>query len=362
MSDQQNTPGAPARQDAINVSDFVYAATGARERRLTMPDGEHWFPAADVCRELGYSTTHKALLDHVPEKHRVSLETVTGGHGLSIPAGRSWRRDLQMIDLQGLILLVQGCTKPSCLPFKEWVTDVITTLQRDGSYSLNKAEVQPTNPEAPPAYAMPQQVADAIVRLEERNLRTDEEFALAQRDANVMRREAVNSLRDMATTQRETVNALKGVAEAQRETTRALRDLAEAQQRSTMAMHELLAETVRSSLPKPADRIPRQRSRPAATAVEEAAAEAVETTAAEQLLAAWRARVTITEDVWAVAVLLAPRLAEDGEVRVRVESIAEQPDLTTARVHDSLRFLLKRQCIRQVGTRHNAPVYAVHHA
>jgi prophage antirepressor-like protein len=358
VSDQQNAPGVPARQDAIDVSDFVYAATGARVRRLTMPDGENWFPAVDVCKELGHSNSRKALADHVHSGGSAALESVTSRYGLSVPAGRGWRRDLKLVNLQGLIRLVNSCTKPEAEPFKRWVTEVIVTIQRDGSYSLNKAEVQPATPGAPIAYAMPQQVADAIVRLEERNLQADEEFALAQQRANVVRVETLNVLKDIAATQRETRSTLKDVAEA-------LRDVADVQQRSTMAMHELLVETVRNSLPKPAERMPHQRSRATATAaetVETESAKTVEPTPAEQLLAAWRARVTITEDVWAVAVLLAPRLTEEGEVRVRVESVAEQTGLTAARVHDSLRFLLKRQCIRQIGTRYNAPVYAIHHA
>ncbi|WP_371540281.1 Bro-N domain-containing protein [Streptomyces sp. NBC_00466] len=49
-----------------------------------MPDGTHWFPAVDVCRELGYSNSRTALLDHVPEQHRDILETsrVVDGMGL----------------------------------------------------------------------------------------------------------------------------------------------------------------------------------------------------------------------------------------------------------------------------------------
>jgi hypothetical protein len=48
---EQHTPsstrGEPGR-DAIDINDFVYAATGARVRRLTMPGGSHWFPAVDL--------------------------------------------------------------------------------------------------------------------------------------------------------------------------------------------------------------------------------------------------------------------------------------------------------------------------
>ncbi|WP_405881205.1 hypothetical protein OG762_23025 [Streptomyces sp. NBC_01136] len=48
-------------QDAIDINDFVFAATGARVRRLTLVEGEHWFPAADVARNLGYANTRQAL-------------------------------------------------------------------------------------------------------------------------------------------------------------------------------------------------------------------------------------------------------------------------------------------------------------
>jgi prophage antirepressor-like protein len=315
MNDQHSAPCRIARKDAINVSDFVYAATGTRVRRLTLPTGEHWFPAADVCRELGYTTTRKALIDHVPEGHRELLETVTGGHSLSIPAGREWRRDLRMIDLQGLMLLVNGCTKPSCAPFKEWVTNVIITIQRDGSYSLDKAEVQPTTPEAPAAYAMPQQVADAIVRLEEMNLRADERAAAAQQEANEARWATQRTLASVA---------------------HALDRLADSTAR--------IADRLRPE-PSPEERRGEDRM------------------TAEELLSAWRARLTITEDVWAVAVLIAPAIVAGGQARFSVAWLAARSGLSEARVHDSLRFLLKRQAIRQTGsTPDGAPVYALHHA
>lgn len=177
--------------EAIDISDFVYAATGDRVRRLTMPDGTHWFPAVDVCKKLGYTTTRKALLDHVPEAHREFLETVTGSHSLSVPAGRDWRRDLQIIDLQGLILLVNACTKPACAPFKQWVAQVIATVQREGFYALEEAEVQPLG--APVAYAIPEQVAEAIVRLEAHNLKLDEELAGVQRQSLALQREMLTA-------------------------------------------------------------------------------------------------------------------------------------------------------------------------
>ncbi|PWI16766.1 DNA-binding protein [Streptomyces sp. Act143] len=186
---EQNT----TRKDAIDINDFVYAATGARVRRLTMPDGTHWFPVADVLKELGYRNPSKTLADHVPTEHREILGNLTGGYGLSVPAGREWRRDMNVIDLPGLIRLVNGCTKPESQPFKNWVSEVIATIQRDGSYTLEPAPVQPA-PAERTAYAVPEKLADALVRLEERVSRTDEALRRIDDKQNTI----IDSLRDIA--------------------------------------------------------------------------------------------------------------------------------------------------------------------
>ncbi|GGW18109.1 hypothetical protein GCM10018980_53250 [Streptomyces capoamus] len=220
MNEPKKRSEPVGQHNAIDVSDFVYAATGARVRRLTMPDGSHWFPAVDVCKELGHTNPQKALSDHVPTEHRESLETLTGGYGLSIPAGREWRRDLNVISLQGLILLVNACTKPACMPFKLWVAEVVETVQREGSYRLEEAEVQPAEPGAPVAYAMPEQVAEAIVRLEAHNLQLDEELANGQRESIALQKE-------MLTVQRETLATQKATLAVQQALVRALERIAD---------------------------------------------------------------------------------------------------------------------------------------
>jgi uncharacterized coiled-coil protein SlyX len=180
---------------------------------------------------------------------------------------------------------------------------------------------------------MPQQVADAIVRLEERNMASDERLAAAQEDANRARWETVDVLRVVG----------------------------EMQQKSIMAMHEAMVEQTRS-LERVADSLERIADRLPAREAESPTIPRQRRLTAEQLLASWRARLTITEDVWAVAVLLAPALAEDGEARLSVGSLAARTGMSEARVHDALRFLLKRHAIRQTGsTPDGAPVYALHH-
>ncbi|MEV2210750.1 Bro-N domain-containing protein [Streptomyces sp. NPDC050997] len=311
----KHQPDPRTQHDAIDVSDFAYAATGARVRRLTMPDGTHWFPAVDVCKELGYTTPRKALLDHVPEEHREFLETVTGGHCLSIPAGREWRRDLRLIDLQGLILLVNACTKPTCAPFKQWVAEVIETVQREGSYTLDEAEVQPADQGAPIAYAMPEQVAEAIVRLEAHNLQIDEELAGAQREVLAVQREMLEM------------------------------------QRATLATQQAIAQAM-ERIANRLDVVTLDRPTPTADFSTHPTTESV--------LADWRRRLSVTSDVWAVAVVIAPVLIEQGELRQPLDAIAARTGLSVHRVNECLRLLRKHACIHsRGGTEDGAPVYVL---
>ena len=310
------------RHEAIDVSDFVYAATGARVRRLTMPDGAHWFPAVDVCKQLGHTNPQKALADHVPEAHRESLETLTGGYGLSIPPGREWRRDLNVISLQGLILLVNACTKPACAPFKQWAAEVIETVQREGSYTLEEAEVQPADPGAPIMYAMPEQVAEAIVRLEAHNLQLDEELANAQQKSLELQKETVTLQREMLATQKATLAVQQAMVRAM--------------ERIADRLDALVLER----------RVPGGRLTVLPTT--------------QTVLADWRHRLSVTEDVWTVAVVIAPILVEQGELREPLESIAARTGLPVRRVNECLRLLQKHACIRsQGGTEDGAPVYVL---
>ncbi|MFG2157965.1 BRO-N domain-containing protein [Streptomyces olivaceus] len=332
MKEPSKRQNSAARHEAIDVSDFVYAATGARVRRLTMPDGSHWFPAVDVCKELGHTNSRKALADHVPDEHREMLETVTGGYGLDVPAGRGWRRDLHIISLQGLILLVNACTKPACAPFKQWVAEVIETVQREGSYSLDEAEVQPAEAGGPIAYAMPDQVAEAIVRLEAHNLRLDEELAQGQRTSIALQRE-------MLTTQQATL---------------ATQQAGLAAQQATLAVQQAMVR----ALERIADRFDTLVLHPVAPVGRLAAAPTT-----ESVLAAWRQRLSVTEDVWTVALAIAPVLVATGELREPLESIAARTGLSVRRVNECLRLLRRHACIRsRGGSEDGAPVYVLHHA
>ncbi|MYV42331.1 DNA-binding protein [Streptomyces sp. SID1328] len=305
---------------AIAISDFVYAATGARLRRLTTPDGEHWFPAVDVCKHLGYAHTGSTLRNIVDPAYFSPAESVLLKHTLSIPAGREWRRDMNLVNLHGLIQLVNGSTKPESQPFKAWVSDVIVTIQRDGTYSLDPAPLQ-TTPGT--SYVMPAQVADAIVRLEERNLRADEALAAAQAEHLVELRRA-NDERSKVSEQ---LGAL----------THQVTGLQHVLTRIADALDQIVDRVRPAPLPEPRAPLTPQ-----------------------HLLATWRDRnLVVTEDVHAVAAHLAPALVH-GPVACRLEDVAARTGLTRDRVHDCVRMLIKRGCVRQSGSAADGvPVYSL---
>ncbi|MEU1668616.1 Bro-N domain-containing protein [Streptomyces sparsogenes] len=338
----QNTPPSPAgKQDAIDINDFVFAATGTRVRRLTMPDGTHWFPAVDVAKDLGYANTRQALIWHVPEDWRVTLEelaqSVYGSDSSRKIAGHGLKKSMRMVSLLGLIRLVNGCTKPESEPFKNWVTEVVVSIQRHGSYELEKAEVQPTAPDAPIAYAMPKEVADAIVRLEEHNLDMDAQMLAMQREAQELRREMIEAIRESTAVQRESFTAGQTAAHALMQ---------------YMSEIPVRIDRLADRFGNPADSIPRHwRDLP----------EPPQVVTPASVIAEWRENnLVVTADIWAVAVYILPAIIAQGECLYPLSTIASNTGLTEHRVHDALRMLQKRGCIRQTGvTPDGAPVYGL---
>ncbi|WP_405561877.1 BRO family protein [Streptomyces sp. NBC_01180] len=306
----EDEPVAHGR-DAVDVSDFVYAATDARVRRLTLPDGAHWFPAVDVARNLGYTNTRQALLWHVSPDCRQSLgDLARGVYGADASrriAGHGLKKSMKMVSLAGLVQLVNGCTKHECAPFRRWVADVVATVQRDGAYELVPAPVQPDGLRA--AYVMPEEIVDAIVRLEERRFRAEEACAVREAERHLLLREA-NRGQDL---------------------------LAQAFHRIADSLDRLA-----------------ERAQPGGFAAAASAG------TPQELLACWQDRdLVITEDIRTVAAVLAPGLVQ-GAARCSAEEIATRTGLSPARVQDCVRHLLRRGCIRQSGCAPDgSPVYVL---
>ncbi|MFE5295341.1 Bro-N domain-containing protein [Streptomyces sp. NPDC056632] len=162
--------------NAIDIDDFVYAATGARLRRLTLPDGTHWFPAVDVARQLGHSSARHALRAYVGD----ALHTTLGELPVDLapaPGTRGLKKSTRMVCLEGVVQLVNASRRAEAAPFKEWVAQVVADVQRDGAHRLDPSPVGATG------FLLPQQLLDALVRLEESSLRLDEEGCRALREA-----------------------------------------------------------------------------------------------------------------------------------------------------------------------------------
>ncbi|MEU8757720.1 BRO family protein [Streptomyces sp. NPDC048659] len=133
-----------AHVNAIDIDDFVFAATGVRLRRLTLADGTHWFPAGDVAGALGHGDVRKALRNHVGKAMQATLGE-------------------RMVSLEGLVQLVAASTGGRAAPFTAWIAEVVCAVQRHGGYGLEPSPV-------PDAYVVPSAVRDEVVRLEAEEL------------------------------------------------------------------------------------------------------------------------------------------------------------------------------------------------
>ncbi|MEU5214687.1 BRO family protein [Streptomyces sp. NPDC020807] len=281
--------------DAIDIDDMVYAATGARLRRLTAPDGTHWFPVVDVAKRLGYAGAREALRTvDLPAGSLARAGELAGSAAILARAGV--RATARMVGVPGLVQLVGACRRPEAGPFKAWVAQVVTAVQREGGYGLDLSPVRP-------GYLLPPELVDVLVRLEGQ---FDEHAAVYAA--------ACEEYADRA---------------------------------------ELLRET-RESLARAADSlarlaVPRQRSGAGAEAGVEAEAgvrtgSAVVTLSPQELVESW----AITGDTRTVASCLAPALVRGG-VRYRPQDVTRRTGLSGERVRDCVRILLERGCMREVG-------------
>ncbi|WP_395361699.1 BRO family protein [Streptomyces sp. YH02] len=144
--------------DAIDIDDLVYAATGAPLRRLTAPDGTHWFPVVDVAKRLGYAGTREALRTvALPGTCLASARELAGGEEFSGRCGI--RAATRMVSLQGLVQLVGACRRPEAGPFRAWTAEVIAAVQRYGGYGLEPSP-------AHTGFVLPPELVDVLVRLD----------------------------------------------------------------------------------------------------------------------------------------------------------------------------------------------------
>lgn len=110
------------------------------EIRTTVIDGEPWFIAKDVCDCLELTNSRKSLQRLDDDEKGVTSSYTLGG-----------KQELSTVNEYGLYQLVLSSRKPEAKAFKRWIThEVIPTLRKTGSYSI---EIPKTLPEALRAYA-----------------------------------------------------------------------------------------------------------------------------------------------------------------------------------------------------------------
>ncbi|CAL9518607.1 hypothetical protein SUDANB176_03805 [Streptomyces sp. enrichment culture] len=171
---------------------------------------------------------------------------------------------------------------------------------------------------------MPEQVAEAIVRLEAHNLQSDEELANGQRESIALQRETLDVQRETLAMQRETLAAQQAALAVQQAMVRAMERIAD--RFDTLVLERRTPHGRLTALPT-----------------------------TESVLADWRQRLSVTEDVWTVAAVIAPVLVEQGELREPLESITARTGLSVRRVNECLRPLRKHACIRPRGGAGNGP-------
>jgi hypothetical protein len=165
-------------------------------------------------------------------------------------------------------------------------------------------------------------VAEAIVRLEAHNLQLDEKLADGQRESIALQKEMVAMQRELLVTQQATLAVQQAMV-------RAMERIAD--RFDTLVLDRRTPTALRTARPT-----------------------------TESVLSDWRQRLSVTEDVWAVAVVIAPVLVEQGELREPLESIAARTGLSVRRVNECLRLLRRHACIRsRGGDEDGAPVYVL---
>lgn len=108
--------------------------------RIILQDNEPWFVAKDICECLAISK-HRDAISRLDTDERGSLKVDTLGG----------KQEMATVNEYGLYSLVLSSRKPEAKEFKRWIThDVLPTLRKTGSYSMN---IPQTLPEALRAYA-----------------------------------------------------------------------------------------------------------------------------------------------------------------------------------------------------------------
>lgn len=113
-----------------NIVPLTFPVSGEKVRIVHI-DGEPWFVAADVCRELDIKSARHAV------------RSLDAGDGATTTVTDSWGRpqETSVINEAGLYQLIFQSRKAEAKRFKRWIfEEVIPTIRRTGSYESLEAK------------------------------------------------------------------------------------------------------------------------------------------------------------------------------------------------------------------------------
>jgi prophage antirepressor-like protein len=106
-------------------------------RTLVNEKGDIWFIAKEITDVLSIKNPSDAIAD-LDSDELDSFKTISGGQ----------TRSLKIISESGFYTLVMKSRKPVAKPFQKWVTkEVLPSIRKTGSYSLQEKENVQTKPE-----------------------------------------------------------------------------------------------------------------------------------------------------------------------------------------------------------------------
>ena len=121
--------------------------------------GEPLLVGRDIATALGYSNTKQALIDHVPDKFKRIINAKTLQQMASESKGREmntfenaeWEfdspRGLTFITEQGMYRLILRSNLPAAEEFTDWTCEVLVSIRKTGSYSLQNVQKVPSEME-----------------------------------------------------------------------------------------------------------------------------------------------------------------------------------------------------------------------
>jgi prophage antirepressor-like protein len=102
---------------------------GAAHVRVLLVDGEPWFVAGDVCRELGYQRSRDAISQHCKGAVKRRLPTAGG------------EQDVTLIPERDIYRLVMRSKLPGAVQFEEWVVgEVLPAIRKTGGYAMHAGD------------------------------------------------------------------------------------------------------------------------------------------------------------------------------------------------------------------------------